>query len=88
MRRVPAIIGSAIFLVIAPGTLAVYVPWYMTQWHFEPALFPIARVIGNSAGPKCHCVKYHGRYTASDPGAITKKIADPMIAGARRMTSV
>jgi Kef-type K+ transport system membrane component KefB len=39
MRRAPAIIGSAIFLVIAPGTLAVYVPWYFTQWHFEPALF-------------------------------------------------
>jgi len=46
MGRVPAIIGSAIFLVIAPGTLAVYVPWYLTQWRFEPALFPIARVIG------------------------------------------
>ena len=46
MRRAPAIIGSAIFLVIAPGTLAVYVPWYFTQWHFEPALFPIAPVIG------------------------------------------
>jgi hypothetical protein len=46
MRRAPAIFGSAIFLVIAPGTLAVYMPWYFTQWHFEPALFPIARVIG------------------------------------------
>ena len=46
MRRAPAIIGSAIFLVIAPGTLAGYVPWYFTQWHFEPALFPIAHVIG------------------------------------------
>ena len=46
MRRAPAIIGSAIFLVIAPGTLAGYVPWYFTQWHFEPALFPVARVIG------------------------------------------
>jgi len=43
MRRAPAIIGSAIFLVIAPGTLAVYVPWYFTQWHFEPALFQIGR---------------------------------------------
>src|SRR6516165_1105204 len=41
MRRAPAVIGSAIFLVIAPGTLAVYAPWYFTQWHFEPALFPI-----------------------------------------------
>src|SRR3982750_4805839 len=46
MRRAPAIIGSAIFLVIAPGTLAVYVPWYFRQSHFAPALFPIARVIG------------------------------------------
>src|SRR4029079_324548 len=46
MRRAPAIIGSAIFLVIAPGTLAVYVPWHFTQWRFEPALFPIGRVIG------------------------------------------
>jgi len=46
MQRAAAIIGSAIFLVIAPGTLAVYVPWYLTHWHFEPALFPIARVLG------------------------------------------
>jgi len=27
VQRAPAIIGSAIFLIIAPGTLAVYVPW-------------------------------------------------------------
>jgi hypothetical protein len=43
---------------------------------------PITRAIGNSAGSKCDCVKYHGTYTASEPGAITKKIADPMFAGA------
>jgi hypothetical protein len=35
MRRAPAIIGSAIFLVIAPGTLAVYLPWYFAQWHLQ-----------------------------------------------------
>jgi protein-S-isoprenylcysteine O-methyltransferase Ste14 len=46
MRRVPALLGSAIFLVIAPGTLAGYVPWYLTHWQLGPALFPIARVIG------------------------------------------
>ena len=46
MQRTAAIIGSAIFLVIAPGTLAVYVPWYLTHWHFAPPLFPIARVLG------------------------------------------
>ena len=46
MRRTTALIGSAIFLVIAPGTLAVYLPWHFTHWHFDPALFPMARVIG------------------------------------------
>ena len=46
MQRSAAIIGSAIFLVIAPGTLAVYVPWYLTHWHFASPLFPIARVLG------------------------------------------
>ena len=48
MLRPAAIIGSAIFLVIAPGTLAVFVPWRMTHWHFAPALFGFSgfRVIG------------------------------------------
>jgi protein-S-isoprenylcysteine O-methyltransferase Ste14 len=46
VQRTAAIIGSAIFLVIAPGTLSVYVPWYLTHWHFAPPLFPIARVLG------------------------------------------
>lgn len=48
MQRAVAIIGSAIFLVIAPGTLAVYVPWYLTHWQFAPSLFPIARVLGGA----------------------------------------
>src|SRR5262245_55373456 len=48
VQRAAAIIGSAIFLVIAPGTLALYVPWYLTHWHFAPALFPIARVLGGA----------------------------------------
>jgi len=38
MRRAAAIIGSAIFLVVAPGTLAVYVPWALTGWQIAPAL--------------------------------------------------
>jgi hypothetical protein len=45
-QRAAAITGSAIFLVIAPGTLAMYIPWYLTHWHFAPPLFPIARVLG------------------------------------------
>jgi protein-S-isoprenylcysteine O-methyltransferase Ste14 len=38
MRRFAAILGSAIFLVIAPGTLAVYVPWTLDLWRMAPPL--------------------------------------------------
>ena len=46
MQRAAALLGSAIFLLIAPGTLAVYLPWYFTSWQFEPPLFPVARGLG------------------------------------------
>lgn len=39
MNRPAAILGSALFLVIAPGTLGVYVPWTFTHWHIGPLLF-------------------------------------------------
>ena len=62
MQRPAAIIGSAIFLVIAPGTLAVYVPWYLTHWHFAPRLFPIAHVLGAVMPPKRLVVTGFYRY--------------------------
>jgi protein-S-isoprenylcysteine O-methyltransferase Ste14 len=34
MRRTLAVLGSAIFLVIAPGIVAGYVPWRIGRWHF------------------------------------------------------
>src|SRR4029078_8179846 len=46
MQRAAALLGSAIFLLIAPGTLAVYLPWYFTDWQVEPPLFPVARGLG------------------------------------------
>jgi protein-S-isoprenylcysteine O-methyltransferase Ste14 len=48
MKRASALLGSAIFLVVAPGTLAGYVPWTIGHWHFAPPLlgfFPF-RIIG------------------------------------------
>src|SRR6516162_1404525 len=33
MRRVFVILGSALFLVVAPGIVAGYVPWRITGWH-------------------------------------------------------
>jgi protein-S-isoprenylcysteine O-methyltransferase Ste14 len=48
MKRASAIVGSAIFLVVAPGTLAVYLPWTICRWRFASPLlrfFPF-RIIG------------------------------------------
>lgn len=48
MKRALALLGSAIFLVIAPGTLAVYVPWAFTRWLLAPPLLGLysLRVLG------------------------------------------
>ena len=48
MRRATAIVGSAIFLIIAPGTLALYLPYAWTRWRLAPPLlgFSFFRVIG------------------------------------------
>jgi protein-S-isoprenylcysteine O-methyltransferase Ste14 len=48
MKRASAMFGSAIFLVVAPGTVAGYVPWRICHWRLAPPLlgfFPF-RVIG------------------------------------------
>jgi protein-S-isoprenylcysteine O-methyltransferase Ste14 len=48
MRRIHAIAGSAIFLVIAPGIVVVYIPWLICRWHVEAPLAGIFsfRVLG------------------------------------------
>jgi protein-S-isoprenylcysteine O-methyltransferase Ste14 len=38
MRRISVILGSALFLVAAPGIVAGYVPWRICQWHFGAPL--------------------------------------------------
>jgi protein-S-isoprenylcysteine O-methyltransferase Ste14 len=35
MRRVAAIVGSLIFLLLAPGTVAGFVPWWISRWQFH-----------------------------------------------------
>ena len=48
VRKVSAIIGSAIFLVIAPGFVAGLVPWWISHWRFDnsfPAM-PLFRFAG------------------------------------------
>jgi protein-S-isoprenylcysteine O-methyltransferase Ste14 len=48
MRRIIAILGSAIFLVLAPGIVAGYVPWRICRWHVGAPLLGISslRVLG------------------------------------------
>jgi protein-S-isoprenylcysteine O-methyltransferase Ste14 len=48
MKRAGAIFGSAIFLVVAPGLLAVYIPWTVCHWHFAAPFFGSVffRIIG------------------------------------------
>ena len=38
MRRTLSILGSAIFLVVAPGIVAGYVPWWICGWHLRGPL--------------------------------------------------
>ena len=41
MRKLSAIVGSAIFLVIVPGVVAGVVPWWISRWQIGPPFFGI-----------------------------------------------
>jgi protein-S-isoprenylcysteine O-methyltransferase Ste14 len=49
-RRILAIVGSAIFLVLAPGFVAGMVPWWISHWRVEAAFlgFPVFRFVGGA----------------------------------------
>ena len=36
VQRTIAVLGSAVFFVVAPCTLAGFVPWSMTGWQLQP----------------------------------------------------
>ncbi len=48
MSKVIAVLGSALFFVIAPLVLAGFIPWGVTQWEFRPAFFGVdlTRILG------------------------------------------
>jgi protein-S-isoprenylcysteine O-methyltransferase Ste14 len=37
-RRAVSTLGSIVFLVLAPGTVAGFVPWWMSQWRMQDPL--------------------------------------------------
>lgn len=44
MRRSSAILGTFVFLFVAPGVVAGLVPWWITHWKFQPALLNLRPV--------------------------------------------
>jgi protein-S-isoprenylcysteine O-methyltransferase Ste14 len=48
MRRAFAVLGSALFLLIAPGTVAGLVPWWISRWRLQAPLWGVSalRVVG------------------------------------------
>ncbi len=48
MSKAVAVLGSALFFVIAPLGLAGLVPWWVTQWEFRPAFLGVGltRILG------------------------------------------
>jgi len=46
--RASSVLGSLVFLVIAPGMVAGYVPYVISRWRFRPPLLGLAagRVVG------------------------------------------
>jgi protein-S-isoprenylcysteine O-methyltransferase Ste14 len=45
VRRTGAALGSAVFLLIAPGVVAGVIPWALTSWQMESAS-PVIRAVG------------------------------------------
>lgn len=48
MQRVSAVLGSALFFLVAPCVLAGLIPWSMTRWEIGPAFLSLegARSVG------------------------------------------
>jgi len=49
-KKILALTGSAVFLVIAPGFVAGVVPWWLSQWRIEPPFIgiPVFRWAGGA----------------------------------------
>jgi len=39
MSKITAVLGSALFFVVAPTMLAGVIPWWISHWEFRPAFF-------------------------------------------------
>jgi protein-S-isoprenylcysteine O-methyltransferase Ste14 len=44
MRRTPAALAAAVFLCLAPGTVAGAIPWWISRWRMQPPFFGLAAI--------------------------------------------
>ena len=49
VQRTFAVLGSAVFFVVAPCTLAGLIPWSMTGWHLQPPFLDLELTRGIGA---------------------------------------
>lgn len=59
MARAKAAVGTAVFLVLAPGVVAGLIPWWLTGWEVDHELWPPIRaggavVVGAAVGVLLH----------------------------------
>src|SRR5690242_21210864 len=50
MSKITAILGSALFFLVAPAMLAGVIPWSITHWEFRP---PFLRSEERRVGKEC-----------------------------------
>jgi protein-S-isoprenylcysteine O-methyltransferase Ste14 len=46
MARAAALVGSLVFLVLAPGTVVGLVPWWLTRWQLRPPFLGLVALRG------------------------------------------
>ncbi len=46
MQRTSAALGSLLFLILAPGTVAGFIPWWITGWRLRPVGLEPLRWLG------------------------------------------
>ena len=44
MSRARAILASAVFLCLAPGTVAGLIPWWISHWELQPPFFGLQQI--------------------------------------------
>ena len=63
-RRALAGIATALFLLIAPGTVAGFIPWWITRWRFPGPQWFVAEIAGGLLilGAVCVLVESFARF--------------------------